>query len=262
MTTITPETTDERIAARLAAFTKQQAALPQPGALPLSTTHYEAAAIDKQRGVLAGRIATIHRAADALARLDVGAGAADACWLQQLHTWRATLGANLLALTSPNRDRALRDRADGLTFSIKLIDHGLGAVTIGSIVSLSSLPIGHLMHEAGYVTEGPELQGPTGWRGSVKEVEQRLKAFAQRRADVLAALDEALLDDGARTQRDAEDAMQRDALHSMRIKRDRTGEGFVVFTKDGEPLDVADMTAVQRKAFERFEAANRSPVTT
>lgn len=113
------------------------------------------------------------------------------------------------------------------------------------------------MAAAGYATEGPELRGPNGWRGSLKDVEHRIKTLTQQRADAQSALDETLIDDDARAKREAEDKVFYAALNTMDLKGDGTGTGLVAFTKDGDVLPVSDMTPAQRKAFERFEAAQR-----
>lgn len=238
---------------RLAALTKQRAAIPEDGQLPLSATRDQAVAYAVQRAELDRRINAIRNATVALAApptLD-----ADTQWLANLTKWRATCSAELLAIKSPIRDKDTKERADSLTFSIRLIDFGLGVSTIGPIVSLSNR-IGQLMGEAGYATESLALRGPNGWRGSLKEVEQRIKTLTKQRIDAQEALDEALIDDDERTKREAEDKAFREAINTMDIKGSADGHSLRAFTKDGDPLDVADMTPAQRAAFARFEAAH------
>jgi hypothetical protein len=258
--TTTPETTDTRIEKRLAELIKFRAerkdALDLPGTMTqreVNTYHAETALLDQ-------RIATIRTAAEALASLPTDA---DIKWRDHLVTWRATLCDELLTIKSPIRDKDTKERADRLTFSIKLIDFGLAISSLG-IVTLAPTRIGELMAAAGYEVQGPALRGPHGWRGSIKEVEHRITGTTKQRAEAQAALDVALMDDAERATADAESQAHRDALSTMNLKGNAEGTGLVAFTKDGDPLSVADMTPAQKAAFTRFEAVAyppRQPVT-
>ena len=114
------------------------------------------------------------------------------------------------------------------------------------------------MAAAGYATANPDLRGPNGWRGSLKETEERIKTLKRQRAEAQAALDAALLNDDERTTLEAKDKVFRDVINTMRIKHGTDG-GLVALTADGDYLDVADMTPAQRMAFERLEAAHLGP---
>jgi hypothetical protein len=170
---------------------------------------------------------------------------------------RATLSDERLTIKSPIRDKATMERVQNIAFSVKLIDFGLGASRNGHVVTLAPLRIGALMAEAGYEAT------PQGWRGSIPEVEQRIKALAQQRTAAETALAEALLSDDAPAARDAEDKALRDAFNTMRVTGSADGRSLVAFTKDGDVLDASAMTPLQRKAFERMNALHGGrPVTT
>lgn len=191
---------------------------------------------------------------------------ADARWREFLaDVARQTLCAERMQIKSPIRDRALKLRADGLEWGIRYIDHGLGASTIGPVLTLEPTRLGELMAAAGYAVSGDALHGPNGWRGSLPEVEKRLADLAKRRAAAEAALDEVLMSDEERAARDAEADELRAASSSMRLKGNAEGTGLVAYTKDGDELPVSAMTSMQRKAFERANAAyapRREPAAT
>jgi hypothetical protein len=253
MITATP-TADEHITARLAALTTQRAERQDELDLPRHLTQRQVNAYLADTATLDRGIAAVHAAVAALAVL--GSVQTDTKWRDDLTAWRATLSAELLAIRSPIRDRHLMDLAQNVTLGIKLIDFGLGVMTIG-VVTLAPLRIGELMAASGYATSGPELHGPAGWRGSLKEVEQRIKDHARQRATAQATLDEALLDDDARATRDAEDLALREAFNAMHVRNsaDPKVPGLVAYTEDGAVLPVSAMTPLQRKAFERANAA-------
>lgn len=163
-----------------------------------------------------------------------------------------------MQIKSPIRDRAMMARADDLAFSIKLIDVGLGIGTLGPIITLAPTRLGELMAAAGYATSGPELRGPQGWRGSWKEVEQRLKTLAQRRTAAQAALDAAALDDDARANQEAESRVLTEVFNRLHVKGSRDGMGYVVVAEDGGERDLTTLTDVERRAFERMDARERS----
>jgi hypothetical protein len=253
MTTATTiPTTDERIASRRAELTKQRA--ERVDDYPLSWTQKQANAYVAETATLDKKIAAFNAAVEtwaALPTLD-----ADTKWLAHLKTWRDTISDERLAIKSPIRDKATRERAQSLEWSIKLIDHGWAANRLPSkIVTLASTRLGELMAAANYDVAGEGLYGPRGFRGSLPDTEQRVKTLTRQRAEAQAALDLALEDDTDRAKRAAESQAHRDALNSMEI---RGGDSLRAYHKDtGEPLDVADMTEEQRAAFERFEAAER-----
>ncbi len=100
---------------------------------------------------------------------------------------RATLSDERLQIRSPIRDRAIKERAEALEWGIKLIDKGFGIAPLG-IVTLEHGRLGELMIAAGYEVDGPALRGPTGWQGSLPDVEARLKTPTRQRAEAQAAL--------------------------------------------------------------------------
>lgn len=247
MTTATATPTiDERIAQ----LAKESAAL----AISRTQAQQEADAYGLRIESLARRISTIQVATTALASL--ASVAHEQEWLDHLTAWRKTLCDELLTIKSPIRDRDTKERADRLTWSIRLIDFGLGVSTLG-IVTLASSAIGPLMTAAGYATANPDLRGPNGWRGSLKEVEQRIKTLTRQRAEAQAALDAALLTDDERTTREAEGQAYRDALNRLRLKGNSDGTGYVVCDEYGDVRDLATLTPIEREAFERADAAYR-----
>lgn len=168
---------------------------------------------------------------------------ADRAWLAFLTQARVTLCDELLSIKSPIRDRATKDRATALDFSIRLIDVGTGISTLGPIVTLGPTPIGQLMAAAAYVTDGQDLYGPRGWQGSLKETERRIAESVKRQTAAKAALDRILRADDQQA--------HREVLNSMEIRNSADGNGLVAFV-DGEPLPVSAMTPEQQAAFEWF----------
>jgi hypothetical protein len=183
----------------------------------------------------------------------------DTKWRDFLQSARATMNTELLAIKTPIRDDATRERARGLGWSIELIDVGWVANRfLVPIIDLSSTRLGELMAHAGYVTQGhDDLRGPRGFRGSLAETEARIKETTKRRAAAEAALDAALIDDAERARRDAERAELRDALNRLRVQGNSDGSGYVVLGDDDAPRDLATLTPIERKAFEQFDAAER-----
>ena len=107
-----------------------------------------------------------------------------------------------------------------LGLSIQVIDSGLRVIA-ETTYGLTSLRLGALMREAGYVALGVDparhYAGVMPWHGSLPEVEKRLSDFAKRRATVEATLEDALLDDDVRAQRDAEAAALSAAINGLLI---------------------------------------------
>lgn len=185
---------------------------------------------------------------------------ADVRWKDHQRAWRKQLCDKRMTIKSPIRDRDLQAEANSLEFSIKLIDLGFGINRlVGPIVDLSSLPLGELMAAAGYAVNGPDLYGPNGWRGSLPEVETRIANLAKRRAAAEAALDEVLLSHDERAAREAEADELRAAGNSLRLKGNAEGTGVIARDADGNELPVSAMTPLQRKAFERANAAYAPP---
>lgn len=233
---------------RLAELAAQRAARKDTLDLPRTMTQREVNAYHAETVALDAKIHALRTASDTLAEVGPALDA-NTKWLGHLTAWRAALVAELLQIKFPIRDRSVKERADALDFSIRLIDYGLGASTLGPVLTLAATPIGRLMREADYATESPALTGPRGWRGSVKDVEERIKALTQQQATAQAHVDAALLTDAERATREAAHATRRELLESMQIRRNADGTGLVAFTPDGDPLDPAAMTPEQRTAF-------------
>lgn len=246
--TATPTT----IETRLAELTQARAARKDEQDLDRTLTMRQVRAYLAETALLDRRIVTIRTAAEALAALPTLD--ADTQWLAHLTTWRTTLRDELLTVPARVRDKATIEWQQGLTWSIRLIDFGFGIAPLG-IVTLAPARVGVLMAAAGYATSDPELRGPRGWRGSIKDVERRIKTLTRQRAEAHAALDAALLTDEERTAQEAETQAYRDVLNSMNIRGGP--DGLRAYTPDGDPLDVADMTPVQRTAFERADTTER-----
>lgn len=231
----------------LAELTALRAARKDSLDLPGSMSERERHAYLAETTVLDQRLAAARTALAILAEVAPEL-AADTAWLAHLTSWRATLCHELLDIKSPIRDKAVLERADNLTLSIRMIDFGLGASTLGPIVRLT-LRIGDLMAAAGYDIEAPALHGPRGWRGAVRETEARIAELTKRCVPVEAQLHEMLLTDDEQATRDAERAALQEVLKTMHIRNNRDGSGLVACTPDGVPLDAADMTLAQRTAF-------------
>jgi len=175
-------------------------------------------------------------------------------WLDHLTVWRKTLCDELLALPRHIRDRADIDRQQNLSFSIKLIDFGC---PFGSVATLAPTRLGELMAEAGYATSGPELRGQRGWRGSLEQVGERIRALTKERTAAQAALDGALATDEERAEREAEAQQYRDALNSLHVTVSPDGMGYIVVDEEGDVRDLTTLTPIEREAFERADAVER-----
>ena len=233
----------------LAQLQKELDEMLNPLDIPRTWTGRELNAYEEKRAALEARIRTIRTAAATLAALP--SIEPDTKWRDFQTTARQTIDAELLAM-HPRNDREL-EQQQRLRFCIRLIDFGLAiGDAIGPIIDLSSTRIGELMAAAGYATDGRGLYGPNGFRGSLPETEQRIKTLTEQRADAQASLDALLITNEERAKREIEDKAFHATLNTMDLKNNSTGTGLVAYTKDGDPLDVKDMTPAQRKAFERF----------
>jgi len=248
-------TINDRIQARRTTLTKQRAERKDADDLPRTLTQREVNAYHAETVALDQRIA----------ESKVGAWAAsptidaDAAWRDHLVEWHQTIDDELKALPPRTRNEQEQEQRQRLVWSIRLIDFGLGIAASLPIADLSFTRIGQLMSAAGYEVQGEALRGPRGWRGSLPEVEARIKVIAKQRAAAEAALDVALMDDAEREKQEAEQEAHRTALATMVLKHNAEGTGLVAFTKDGDPLAVSDMTPEQQAAFERFAAVACPP---
>lgn len=203
----------------------QRAAIPDDSQLPASTTRDELAVIQRQRADLDRRIMRAREAMATIAAL--AASDVDQQWLNQLNEWRPNLCERLLALPRIIRDPKMLGVQRNLTLSIRCIDFGRG-VFEDTGWELENSELGQLMREAGYAPADADPQrhfgGTLPWRGSIKEIEQRLDKAERRRAAAQAQLDEALMDDADRAKRDAESQARRDALNAAPVRK-RRGDG-------------------------------------
>ena len=178
----------------------------------------------------------------------------DLRWIAFLTESRAVLCRELMTIHSPIRDKTIKARFDDLTFGIRTMIDGYGR-KIAPVVDLSDTSIGKLMTTAGYATSGPELHSPRGWRGSLPEVEHRVKLVTKERDAAQHRLADALLDDDARAKRDAEAAARRDVLNALRLQQVGEPLRLVPVDRNGMVIDLADLTEEQRAAVEHANAA-------
>jgi len=248
-------TLDQRIATRRAALVKQRAERKDPLDLPGAWTLRECLAYNEQTSALDDRIAAFEHAVTAhaaLPPLDV-----ERQWRDHLVAWRDTLSAELFTITSPIRSREVKERHDALLFALRLIDRGLGAAKL-PIVTLEHSPLGLLMTAAGYDAEAPH--GPRGWRGSLDEVEARIRTLTAQHAKAQDALDAVLLDDAARTAHEVEHDAHRAALKTLRVQGNPEGTGLIAYNPEtDEPLDPSAMTTEQKAAIKWFEGVVYPP---
>ena len=247
MTTITSEADiTAKIARRIAELEAQRKATPEQSRLPISTTRADADSIAERRRRIEQQLAAIRAAADRLAAIDDGE--VDRKWLAFLTSTRDALVAELFLIKSPIRDRALKAVAADLDFSIRLIDYGMARVCPLGATTLVPTSIGRRMAVAGYQVEGEGLHDGRGWRGSIPETEQRLAQLTKQRTAARYALDMVL-----RT--DEESAAVAATFAGVHIKRNATGDGYVITDEFGEPK--SDVTAAERAAVARLEAADQ-----
>jgi hypothetical protein len=254
------------IQARLDDLTARRAAIPPLGNRSLSMTRAESDALDAEAARLDRQLAEVHAAASTCAAL--GSAEADEKWLDFLTAARATLSAELLAFKSPIRDPKKLGLQQNVRLSIRCIDRGSGVLE-GTGYELTNTRLGELMREAGYAVMNADpsrnYAGVMPWFGSMLATEERLGALGEQRAKAAAALAEALLTDDERSGREAEARQHRDALNGLYIKVSGDGTRLVAYKtrqafRDDEPYELSDMTEVERRAFERMDAAHRAPL--
>ena len=251
---MTTQTTEARIEARRLHLTKQRAERKDELDLPRTLTMRQVREYASETALLDQNIADFESKAAAYAALPTLD--ADTKWRDHLVAWRATLNAELMAIRTPIRDDATRDRARSLGFQIELIDEGFGIAKL-PVVDLSSTRLGELLKASGYETQGEGLRGPRGWRGGIKEVEARIAALAEQRAADERALDAALMDDAERAKADAASQAHRDALNRLHLRINSDGSGYVAHDEYGDVRDLAMLTPAEREVFDRADGAYR-----
>lgn len=184
--------------------------------IDVTGTERERDAYEARRSLLRQRIGQIRESVSTLAEVEPLAADAQA-WRGHLTAWRQTLADELLALPPNPRTDKDRGRQHNLMLSIRCIDHGTGVITHTGY-ALGTLRLGALMRDAGFVAGVPvanQLFGEMPWFGSMPEVEHRLKHLEARRADAHTRLADGLLDDDARTARDAARRARAARLNAM-----------------------------------------------
>ena len=254
------------IQARLDTLAALRAAIPPPGARPMSMTRDESQVLDAEASRLDRQVAAIRAAAAACQAL--GSTEADEAWLSFLTEARRTLCAELLSFTSPIRDPKRVGLQTNIRLSIRCIDRGPSAME-GTGYGLTNSRLGDLMRAAGHEVVGADPQrsyaGTMPWHGSMPEVEERLSILRERRAKAEAMLAEALLTDEERAARHEEAKELRDAFNKLVVKVSGDGTRLVAYRDrqaflDDDPYRPEEMTDVERRAFERMDAAHRAPL--
>ncbi len=213
----------------------------ESAALDISRTEaqYTVDACVARMEVLAWRISAIEVATTALAGLPSIDPEQE--WLAYLATWRQTLCDELIAIKSPIRDAHVIGVRRNLELSILTIDRGVHILT-GTGYDLTNLRLGQLMIEAGYEVIGADpdrnYSGTLPWLGSIKEVERRMQEVERRRVVAQAALDDALLADDERMQREAEATARRDALNKLPTRKVRDDGSMYDRYSDGRVVEV------------------------
>lgn len=219
---------------------QRRAARKDPRDLPHTTTRAEVDTYVADTAALDRRILQAGNATATLAAL--GSAEDDERWRDLLIAARDTLCGELLSLKSPIRDAHTLGVQANLTLSIRIIDFGLKVIK-DSGYDLLTLKLGELMRAAGYAPQGADpdrnFSGTMPWFGSLPEVEKRIGALAARREQAQAALDDALMDDAERAERDAAAKARRDALNALPTRKTRgDGSQFDKFP-DGRRVEVS-----------------------
>jgi hypothetical protein len=162
----------------LADLETEFAALPDPTDVPMTLRAQAADAA--LRSSLRNRIRDARRSPDILAEWEPKL-ASDLAYRDILNDVRERLCAELLALAKPRTDHEFGVRVN-VRLSIAALDRGAGLVD-GSGWSIDTLRLGALLREAG-----------TTWRGSLPEVERRIRDAQSRVNDARHRLAQALRD--------------------------------------------------------------------
>ena len=173
---------------------QRRAGRVDPADLPHTTTIREAAEYAAETALRQLHLRVARQSTATLAELRDDA---DQRWLFDLTNWRATLVAELPSLPR-SAPAELLGRWQNVALSIKVVDFGLGVVK-DSGYDLTNMRLGELMVASGHEVVGADpdrnFRGVLPWRGSIKDVEARIKEVERRRAAAQQQLDDALLDD-------------------------------------------------------------------
>ncbi len=111
-----------------------------------------------------------------------------------------------------------------------------------TVYDLVTLRLGQLMREAGYEPAGADadrsFSGVMPWFGSLPEVERRIANLQKQRDDAQARLDEALLDDEMRIEREAEATARREAVNALPTRKVRGDGSMYDRFPDGRVVEV------------------------
>lgn len=161
----------------------------------------------------------------------------------QLTTWRQVLCDELLQLPRRSHEIADMGRQRNLVLSVQAIDLGPD-VTSGTGYDLTTLRLGQLMRAAGHEPAGADPErnyvGKMPWFGTLPEVESRIADVRRQQDDAERQLADALLDDGARAQKESEARTRRDALNAAPVRKVRGDGSRYDKYPDGRVVEVID----------------------
>jgi hypothetical protein len=215
----------------IATLEQERAARLDYGDLPLSTARRDADTYVAQTAELDGRISVARNAQLALVALEAQI-APEMKWHDFLTKTRDRLVKVLLGLSKEPRGRVTWDREHAYKFSIICIDKGCEHFPNGA--PMLPKPLADAIEDAGFTSETP---GPA-WFGSIAQVAGRIADRQVRLDAAQAALDEALLDDDARSQRDAEGAARVAKLNAAPVRKTRGDHSQFDRWPDGRIVEV------------------------
>lgn len=271
MTTDTAQDFEARIEARRAELAQQRAAIPADDQLPATASQADVKNNQRRRAT-AGQLLQEFESAVAAYRA-LPSTTNDERWRDQLTFWRSKLCTEMALIKSPIRDARRKGLFDNLSYSITVIDRGLATLDRssgpfadrgGSGYDLTTLRLGELMRESGYVVVGADptvnYVGKLPWHGSLPEVEDRLQRAEERRVRVEANLDAAVTLEADRVKLAAQRLLERDAINKLIVKVSSDGLSLVAYRDreafiNREAMSPAEMSPDARAAFERMSAS-------
>ncbi len=222
----------------VATFQRDLSAMTDPMDIPRNWSQREVVAYESKREALTARITLISQSQATLAALAAKIEPLHA-WADQLNAWRDEFSRALLAL--PARERGT---AAELMAAIKQIDRGC---TYQNGAPVIAPPLRRKLCAA----FAPSWDLPNDlWargQGGLLSATAELKDRQAQRASVQQTLDDALLDDAARAQKEKDAQDYRDLIDGLRLKN--TSDGFLPFDADGElrtDLTPAEVSALAR----------------